>query len=32
MYSRQKSAVFFMQNWHVQKHENWLFKKYQMIV
>lgn len=24
--------VFFMQNWHAQKHENWLFKKYQMSV
>lgn len=23
---------FFMQNWHAQKHENWLFKKYQMSV
>lgn len=22
----------FMQNWHAQKHENWLFKKYQMSV
>ncbi len=32
MYSRQKSAVFFMRNWHVQKHKNWLFKKYQMSV
>lgn len=32
MYSRQKSAVFFMRNWHAQKHENWLFEKYQMSV
>lgn len=32
MYSRQKSAVFFMRNWRVQKYENWLFKKYQMSV